>query len=100
MFYMVRESDLMIAYIEKTALPNLERVLASAVAGLQTGMSRAAEIPATRLMALDMELERLGALRQREDAVTDISLMIADVAPAGAPLIGRDGGQDKVTNIK
>jgi hypothetical protein len=51
-------------------------------------------------MALDMELERLGALRQREDAVTDISLMIADVAPAGAPLIGRDGGQDKVTNIK
>jgi outer membrane protein TolC len=100
MFYMVRESDRTIAYIETTALPNLERVLASAVAGLQTGMSRAAEIPATRLMALDMELERLGALRQREDAVTDISLMIADVAPAGAPLIGRDGGQNKVTNIK
>jgi outer membrane protein TolC len=100
MFYMVRESDRMIAYIENAALPNLERILASAVAGLQTGMSRAAEIPATRLMALDMELERLGALRQREDAVTDISLMIADVAPAGAPLIGRGGGQDKVTDIK
>jgi hypothetical protein len=49
-------------------------------------------------MALDMELERLGALRQREDAVTDISLMIADVAPAGAPLIGRDVGQNKVTS--
>jgi outer membrane protein TolC len=98
MFYMVRESDRMIAYIETTALPNLERVLASAVAGLQTGMSRAAEIPAARLMALDMELERLGALRQREDAVTDISLMIADVAAAGAPLSGRDVGQNKVTS--
>jgi outer membrane protein TolC len=100
MFYMVRESDRMIAYIETTALPNLERVLASAVAGLQTGMSRAAEIPAARLMALDMELERLGALRQREDAVTDISLMIADVAAAGAPLSGRDGRQNKVTSTK
>jgi outer membrane protein TolC len=96
MFYMVRESDRMIAYIETTALPNLERVLASAVAGLQTGMSRAAEIPATRLTALDMELERLGALRQREDAVTDISLMIADVAPAGAPLAA--AGNPATTN--
>jgi len=86
MFYMVRESDRMIGYIEKTALPNLERVLASAVAGLQTGMSRAGEIPATQLMALELELERLGALRQREDAVTDISLMVAEVAPAGAPM--------------
>lgn len=93
MFYMVRESDRMIAYIEKTALPNLEHVLASAVAGLQTGMSRAAEIPATRLMALDMELERLGALRQREDAVTDISLMIAEVAPAEAPLASAETRQ-------
>jgi outer membrane protein TolC len=86
MFYMVRESDRMIAYIEDTALPNLDRVLASAEAGLQTGMTRASEIPATRLMALDMHLERLGALRQREDAVTDISLMIAEVAPSDVPL--------------
>lgn len=93
MFYMVRESDRTIAYIEKTALPNLERVLASAVAGLQTGMSRASEIPATRLMALDMELERLGALRQREDAVTDISLLVAEVAPANAPFASAETQQ-------
>jgi outer membrane protein TolC len=100
MFYMVRESDRMIAYIENTALPNLERVLASAAAGLQTGMSRASEIPATRLMALDLKLERLNALRRREDAVTDISLMIADVAPAGTPLVGRDPDQNKATSIE
>jgi hypothetical protein len=43
-----------------------------------------------------MELERLGALRQREDAVTDISLMIADVAPAGAPLAA--AGNPATTN--
>jgi len=93
MFYTVRESDRTIAYIDNTALPNLDRVLASAVAGMQTGMSRASEVPATRVMVLDMELERLGALRQREDAVTDISLMIAEVAPAEAPLASAETRQ-------
>jgi outer membrane protein TolC len=86
MFHMVRESDRLLTYIDNTALPNLDRVLASAAAGLQTGMSRAGDIPSNRLMALDMKLQRLGALRQRELAVTDISLMIAEVAPAGTPL--------------
>jgi len=93
MFYTVREADRMIAYIDNTALPNLDRVLASAVAGMQTGMSRASEVPATRVMVLDMELERLGALRQREDAVTDISLMIAEVTPAEAPLASAETRQ-------
>lgn len=87
MFFMVRESDRMIIYIDATALPNLDRVLRSAEAGLQTGMTRAGEIPATRLMALEMRLERLTALRQREDAVTDISLMSAAVAPQDAPIL-------------
>jgi outer membrane protein TolC len=86
MFHMVRESDRMLAYIDDTVLPNLDRALASAAAGLQTGMTRAGDIPANRLMALDMKLQRLGALRQRELAVTDISLMVAEVAPADTPL--------------
>jgi hypothetical protein len=74
------------AYIDYTALPNLDRVLASAMAGLQTGTGRAGDIPANRLMALDLKLQRLSALRQRELAITDIALMIAEVAPADVPL--------------
>ncbi len=93
MFYMVRKSDRVTAYIENIALPNLDRVLASAMAGLQTGMSRAGDISANRLMAQDMKLQRLGALRQRELAITDISLMIAAVAPAGIPLASAEAAQ-------
>ena len=87
MLYMVRESERMIAYLENTALPNLDNIIASIGAAYQSGMSGPAMIPQTRLMALGMRLERLDALRQREDAATDLLLMVADVAPAGTPLL-------------
>jgi cobalt-zinc-cadmium efflux system outer membrane protein len=87
MLYMVRESERMVSYLEGTALPNLERSLASAEAAYQSGMDGAGMIPQTRLMALGMRLERLEALRQRETAVTDLLLMIADVAPADTVLL-------------
>jgi outer membrane protein TolC len=87
MLYMVRESERMISYLEGTALPNLERSLALAEAAYQSGMDGPGMIPQTRLMALGMRLERLEALRQRETAVTDLLLMIADVAPAGTALL-------------
>lgn len=87
MVYMVRESDRMIAFIDGTALPNLDHSLASAEAGYQSGMVAAGMIPETRLMAIDMRLERLDALREREAAVTDLLFMMAAVAPADAPLL-------------
>jgi outer membrane protein TolC len=93
MIFMVRESDRMIEYIDATALPNIDRILASAEAGYQSGMGRASEIPATRLMALDMQLERLGALRQREDAIAELALIIAEVSPGVAPLVAGAPGR-------
>lgn len=81
MLYMVREADRMLAYIDGIALPNFERSYATLEAGAQSGMTSAAMISETRLMALDMRHERLEALRQRETAVVDLSLMIAAVAP-------------------
>lgn len=87
MLYMVRESERMITYLETTALPNLDKIIASAEAAYQSGMTGPGMIPQTRLMALGMRLERLDALRQREDAATDLLLMVADVAPAGTPLL-------------
>ncbi len=87
MLTMVRESERMISYLEGTALPNLERSLASAEAAYQSGMDGPGMIPQIRLMALGMRLERLEALRQRETAVTDLLLMIADVAPADTDLL-------------
>lgn len=87
MLYMVRESERMITYLEKTALPNLDRSIASAEAAYQSGMSGPGMIPQTRLMALGMRLERVDALRQRETAVTELLLMIADIVPADTSLL-------------
>ena len=87
MLSMVRESDRMIGTIDGTVLPNLERIVASTEAGYQTGISGAAMIPETRLMALNLRLERAAALRDRETAATGLLLMTADIAPATAPLI-------------
>jgi len=87
MLYMVRESDRMIEYIDTTALPNYERLIASIEAGYQAGMTGPGMIPETRVMALAMRLERAAALRDRENAVTDLLLMTADIAPAGTPLL-------------
>ena len=87
MLYMVRESERMITYLEKTALPNLDRSIASAEAAYQSGMSGPGMIPQTRLMALGMRLERVDALRQRETAVTDLLLMVADIVPADTSLL-------------
>ncbi len=85
MLYMVRESDLMIAYIDKTALPNYDRAIASVEASYQAGMGSPAMIPETRVMQVGMRLERIAALRDRENAVTDLMLMTAEV---GSPVSG------------
>ena len=87
MLYMVREADRMIAYIDDTALPNFERAIDTIAAGYQSGMTSPGMIPETQLMALTMRIERAAAVRERENAVTELMLLTADIAPAGAPLI-------------
>jgi outer membrane protein, heavy metal efflux system len=87
LLYLVRESDRMIAYLDGTALPNLDRIIASVEASYGTGMSTAAMIPETRRMALGMRRERVAALREREIAATDLMLLTADIVPPGASLL-------------
>ena len=77
----VRESDRTVAYVDRTGLPNLERLVASAEAGYQTGITPPTTIAETRLMEIDMRSERIAALREREMAVTDLALLTADIAP-------------------
>ncbi|MFZ5494291.1 MAG: TolC family protein [Verrucomicrobiota bacterium] len=89
MLSMVREADRMLAYIDATALPNLARMSATAEAGYQSGAGEAGMITEARHMATLMRLERLAALREREDAVTDLLLMTADILPADHPLLSQ-----------
>jgi len=86
MLYTVREADHMIAYIEHDALPSLDRSIATAEAGYQSGTTNAGMIPDTQFMAIGMRMERVGALRDRETAVTDLMLLTANVAPPGSPV--------------
>jgi len=91
MLYMVREADRMLAYIDSTALPNLDRLAVIAEASYQSGSGSAAMIIDAQHMALLMRLERLEALRQRENAVTDLLLMSAGIAPPDLPRLTSTG---------
>jgi outer membrane protein TolC len=85
MLSMIRESDSMLEYMNETALPNLDRSLASAEAAVQSGMGSATMIADAQLMSLDMRHERLTALRDRENAVADLAGMMNDMLPEHAP---------------
>jgi outer membrane protein TolC len=87
MLYMVREADRMIAYIDNTALPNIDRTVASAEASIQSGMSSPGMIPEARFMASNMRVERLNALRDRELAVTGLLQMTMEVATGAGSLL-------------
>ncbi len=87
MTYMVREADRMIAFIDGNALPGIEQSLQSARAGYQSGMVSLAAIPTMELMALDMRLERAAAVREREQVLAELSLLVVGQSPDGAPLL-------------
>ena len=86
MTYMVREADRMVAYIDRVAVPRLQQSLATAQASYQSGAANFDLIPETREMILNMQVERVAALRDREKTLADLSLLVAGEAPAGAPL--------------
>jgi outer membrane protein TolC len=79
--YLVRESDRMLAYIDRTALPNLARSIDSLEAAASSGTADPAMIAETRMSQLDLRHERLDVLRERENAVVDVLLFTASIAP-------------------
>jgi outer membrane protein TolC len=91
MIYMIRDAESMLDYMDGTALPNLERSLASAEAGVQSGMGNPTMIAEVQLMALDMRHERLNALREHENAVIDLAAMTNEVLPTSTPLVTESG---------
>jgi outer membrane protein, heavy metal efflux system len=91
MTYMVREADRMVAYLDHVAIPSLEQTLATDQAAYQSGTMAFSMIPNVQKMILDMQVERLAALRDREKTLADLSLLIAGEPPAGAPLPSAGG---------
>lgn len=77
MLYMLHEADHMLAYLDEVSLPRLAQVQASAQAALKSGMGRATMVSEARSMELTMRLERLDALREREQALVSLLQMSA-----------------------
>jgi outer membrane protein TolC len=95
MLFMAREAERMIAYIDNTALPHIERAQAAVATTYQTGMAPPNMLPELRIMRARMGIERLNALRQREIAVTKLLLITATSAPHDAPLAGAQARETK-----
>lgn len=87
--YMAREADRMLRYIDGTALPNLDRTVASLEASTQSGLTPLSAIAETRIMEIDLQHERLDALRDRENAIADLLLLTTQTVPAGTVLANR-----------
>lgn len=83
-FYVVQNADLIVAYIDRVALPNLDTVSQTAEAAFQSGMSGGAVVAETEAMSLELKVRRLEMLHHREMAVTDLFLLIGTAAPADA----------------
>ncbi len=75
MLAMVREADRMIEYLDRSALPSVQRQRFAAESGYRTGGTGAAMIVESGAMELAMQAERLAALRERELAVVDLLAM-------------------------
>jgi outer membrane protein, heavy metal efflux system len=75
MLFMVQEADEMLAYIDETALPNLELMIATAAAGFETGMGSATMVAETAAMKLEVLGRRLEVLRTREAAIAELQLL-------------------------
>lgn len=82
-----RETSRNLALIENELLPKARQSVETIRAGYRTGtMDFSAMIDADR-MVLDLQLEAVQARTDREIALAELSLMIAGVPPANAPLL-------------
>jgi hypothetical protein len=90
MLAMVREADRMIEYIDRSALPSVQRQRDAAQSGYRTGGTGAAMIVESGTMELAMQTERLAALRERELAVVDLLAMASAGEPAQPSEVGPD----------
>lgn len=80
--YEVHRTDRMLAYLDRTALPNAAQIVELAATDYQTGRGDPAVASAARTRRVLLQLDRLDLLRARADAVTVLLHLSADAAPS------------------
>ena len=82
-----RETSRNCALIENELLPKARQSVEIVRAGYRTGTMEFSAMTGTERMLLDLQLEAAQARTDREIALAELSLMIAGVPPAHAPLL-------------
>jgi len=81
--YELHRIDRMLRYLDQTALPNLDRMVAAAIANYEAGRGKAVAVTSADTRRTLLLLEQIDLLRARADAVTDLLFLSADNTPVG-----------------
>jgi outer membrane protein, heavy metal efflux system len=82
-----RETSRNVALIENELIPKARQSLETVRAGYRTGTMDFSALTGAERMLLDLQLEAVQARTDREIALAELSLMVAGVPPANAPLL-------------
>jgi outer membrane protein, heavy metal efflux system len=82
-----RETGRNLALLENDLIPKANQSLATVRAGYRTGAMDFSALTDAERMLLDLQLEAAETQTSREIALADLSLMVAGVPPANAPLL-------------
>jgi outer membrane protein TolC len=82
-----RETSRNVALIENQLLPQARQSLETVRAGYRTGTMDFSAMTDSERELLDLQLEAVEARTDREIALAELSLMVAGVPPANAPLL-------------
>jgi outer membrane protein TolC len=89
-----RETSRNVALIENQLLPQARQSLETVRAGYRTGTMDFSAMTDAERQLLDLQLEAVQARTDRELALAELSLMVAGVPPANAPLLPRSSGRE------
>ena len=82
-----RETSRNVALIENELIPKARQSVETVRAGYRTGTMDFSAMTGAERMLLDLQLEAVEARTDREIALAELSLMVAGVPPANAPLL-------------
>jgi outer membrane protein TolC len=82
-----RETSRNLTLIEKELIPKARQSIETVRAGYRTGTMDFSSMTGAERMLLDLQLEAVQVRTDREIALAELSLMVAGVPPANAPLL-------------
>ena len=92
MLYMYREASRNDELLREKLLPKSRQSLDAARAGYVNGRASFLDVIDAQRTLLEFELERIEAGTQRELSLASLSLVIAGIAPEGAPILAEGPG--------